>query len=376
MKRFTIVAVFLIAASLVSAQVLHRKKILMPDLPGYISLSCDLHTHTVFSDGMVWPDVRVYEAYNEGLDAIAITDHLEYQPHDKYIDTNHNDAYNIAFQSAKALGIILIAGVEITRRMPPGHFNAIFIQDVEKMDTAKYLDAMQEAKNQGGFLFWNHPGYQHDDGIPVWYKEHDTIFDRGFMQGIEVANMYNYYPLAHQWAIEKNLTMLANSDVHSPIGLSWNASLGQHRPFNIVFAKEKSQEGIKEALMNGRTIVWYEDKLIGKKEFLEQFFLLSLKIKPLEDLPVKKSRSVSSYLQITNMSGFDYQIEFSTGGELVTWGRETLEKETETAVFVRPAKGIKSGKHEIRLKIKVTNLIVAPDQCLETELVFQAEVVE
>ena len=36
--------------------------------------------HSVFSDGSVWPDIRVEEAKKDGLDVIAITEHLEYQP--------------------------------------------------------------------------------------------------------------------------------------------------------------------------------------------------------------------------------------------------------------------------------------------------------
>ena len=44
-------------------------------------ISADLHIHTVFSDGSVWPDIRVEEARREGLDLIALTEHLEYQPY-------------------------------------------------------------------------------------------------------------------------------------------------------------------------------------------------------------------------------------------------------------------------------------------------------
>ena len=49
----------------------------IPDIPGYYTMKCDFHMHTVFSDGKVWPDVRVKEAIAEGLDAISITDHVE-----------------------------------------------------------------------------------------------------------------------------------------------------------------------------------------------------------------------------------------------------------------------------------------------------------
>ena len=56
------------------------KSIDIPDLDKYQTLKCDFHMHTVFSDGLVWPTVRVDEAYSEGLDAIAITEHIEYRP--------------------------------------------------------------------------------------------------------------------------------------------------------------------------------------------------------------------------------------------------------------------------------------------------------
>jgi histidinol phosphatase-like PHP family hydrolase len=56
-------------------------RIEFPDIPGYRTLKCDFHIHTVFSDGRVWPTIRVEEGIREGLDAIALTDHLEYKPH-------------------------------------------------------------------------------------------------------------------------------------------------------------------------------------------------------------------------------------------------------------------------------------------------------
>ena len=60
-------------------------KIYFPDIPGYRTLVCDFHLHTVFSDGSVWPDFRVQEAIRDGLDAISITEHLEFQPKEEDI---------------------------------------------------------------------------------------------------------------------------------------------------------------------------------------------------------------------------------------------------------------------------------------------------
>lgn len=39
-----------------------------------------LHTHTIYSDGQVYPVYRVREAWRYGLDILAITDHIEYRP--------------------------------------------------------------------------------------------------------------------------------------------------------------------------------------------------------------------------------------------------------------------------------------------------------
>lgn len=57
-----------------------RREIRIPNVLGYHVMKCDFHIHTVFSDGSVWPTVRVEEAWSEGLDAISITEHLEYSP--------------------------------------------------------------------------------------------------------------------------------------------------------------------------------------------------------------------------------------------------------------------------------------------------------
>jgi len=50
-----------------------REIISIPDVNGLTVLKCDFHMHTVFTDGHVWPNVRNQEAWQEGLDALAIT---------------------------------------------------------------------------------------------------------------------------------------------------------------------------------------------------------------------------------------------------------------------------------------------------------------
>ncbi len=113
---------------------LEGRSIDFPDTDEYLTLVVDPHTHSVFSDGHVWPRIRIGEALRDGLDAIAITEHLEYQPHLADIPhVDRNRAYREAVEAAVDHELIVIAGSEITRSAPVGHMNAIFIEDANKL---------------------------------------------------------------------------------------------------------------------------------------------------------------------------------------------------------------------------------------------------
>jgi hypothetical protein len=78
-----------------------KRQIQFPDTADYQTLVVDLHTHSVFSDGHVWPTVRVSEALRDGLDGLAITEHLEFQPHLSDIPhPDRNRAYEEALRAA------------------------------------------------------------------------------------------------------------------------------------------------------------------------------------------------------------------------------------------------------------------------------------
>lgn len=56
----------------------------------------------VVADGSVWPDIRVMEALQDGLDAISLTEHLEYQLHKADIPhPDRNRSYELALREAK-----------------------------------------------------------------------------------------------------------------------------------------------------------------------------------------------------------------------------------------------------------------------------------
>ena len=135
-------------------------EIIIPQVNGMNVYKADLHVHTIFSDGGVTPDMRVLEAWYDGLDVIAITDHMEYRSvekdmlrnMDRYardefrkngaVNTNitrhapdehgilvdFNVAYDLATRKAADYGIMVIRGVEITRK-EKGDYNVLFTTD-------------------------------------------------------------------------------------------------------------------------------------------------------------------------------------------------------------------------------------------------------
>jgi len=257
----------------VSAQHNHEydQQIDFPDIPGYQTLSCDFHIHTTFSDGSVWPNVRVQEAIREGLDVIATTDHLEYQPHqDDIPHPDRNRSYEIALEEAKGSDLMVINGSEITRSMPPGHSNAVFIKDANKLLVDDARKAFEEAHRQGAFVFWNHPMWsaQQKDGIAKLNPMHEKLIEDGLLHGIEVVNVKLYSDEALQIALDNDLTIMGTSDIHGLTDWEFNIPHGGHRSITLVFAEENTPESIKQGLMEGRTVVWAQNNFIGLERYL------------------------------------------------------------------------------------------------------------
>ncbi|HNR97729.1 MAG TPA: Sb-PDE family phosphodiesterase [Planctomycetota bacterium] len=367
--------VFLLDAACAAATLERaRTPVRLPDIPGFLTLACDFHTHTVFSDAAVWPATRVEEAWREGLDAIAITDHIEYQPHKKDLPTNHNRPYEIAKGLGGTLGILVLRGAEITRGMPPGHINAIFLEDCAKLETKEWRDAVKAAHAQGAFIFWNHPCWiaQQPDGVGRWYDEHTELLAAGMLHGIEVFNHRTYCPEAHRWAVEKNLTHLANSDTHAPILLEYDVHAGDRRPTTLVFAKERTEEGLREALFARRTAAWAEGRIFGSAELLRPVFARSIEIKNPRIQIVRKGRA---WVQIHNASEVRYELEAAepAGAEESSAGLSVPKAASlpagKTVLF--PISGVSdeaAGSRSYRLPYRVKNLLTAPNEGLRVTI--------
>ena len=330
----------------------------IPDIDGFKTLQCDFHIHTVFSDGLVWPTVRPDEAFREGLDGIAITDHIEYRPHRKDIpDASHNRSNELAAPRAKALDIILIRGVEMTRNMPPGHFNAIFTQDSDALAKKDWRDSFAEAKRQNAFVIWNHPFWAaQQPNFTQWLPEHTEIHKNGWMHGIEIANANDYCPVAHQWCLDKKLTMIGNSDIHPPITFQVDFAKGEHRTITLVFAKNRTPAAIHDALKNRRTAVYYKEMLIGEEKYLRALYEKSVEVKSITRDGAKAT------VQLQNNSGLTFQLKKTVPDEKISYFRDSeIKPHTRHTINIT----LPADLPNAQINFEVSNLLIRPGKGLD-----------
>tara|TARA_Y100001968_G_scaffold306179_1_gene322769 strand:- start:66 stop:1307 length:1242 start_codon:yes stop_codon:yes gene_type:complete len=372
------------------------RTISFPDTEDYLTLSTDLHTHSVFSDGHVWPNIRVAEAQKDSIDLLAITEHLEYQPHINHIpNKDRNSSYIEAKKSASGSELIVINGSEITREMPPGHLNAVFVKDankLHKMDPkllpeAKelieeraqgaelpeeemqvienyalgnlwpVLEALMEAKKQGAFVFWNHPmwGSQTPDGIARLDQMHIEFIEKGLLHGIEIVNTNTYSEEAFNIALKNNLALIGTSDVHNLIEWDYDVYNNEHRPVTLVFAKERNVESIKEALFARRTVVVFKDTLMGKSENLVPLLESIISVssngyrKGTQILKMEIQNNSSANMVLQNLS----DVNFTNNDDLIT-----IPKNGKMNLEVKTLKNLES----LDLKFKVLNAITSPKE--------------
>ena len=347
----TVIALLAIELPLL-AQVRHE--IRFPDLPGYKTLKCDFHMHTVFSDGTVWPSVRADEAWQIGLDALALTDHIEYQPHKDDVPTNHNRPYDLAVGRAMQRNLLMPKAAEITRDTPPGHFNALFLNDVEPLDTPDFMEALKQANQQNAFVFWNHQAWKGAER-GKWMDVHTQLYDKKWLHGMEICNGKTYYPDAHKWCLEKGLTMIATSDIHGP-DQNKVSSAEEHRTMTLVFAKERTLDSLKAALVEGRTAVWYMDQIIGEREIVEPLFGECVRVaKP----HLRAGKTV--WVAVKNVCELDIRLE-RTGdigpAELLLPARTTYLLRVSTNRPTEP----------VELAYTATNVLIGPDERLPVTL--------
>ncbi len=307
-QRMKLAAALVLLFAVGAAAAPERTEIHFPNPSGYHTLKCDFHMHTVFSDGTVWPTVRVDEAWREGLDAIAITDHIEYVPHKVDLPANYNRSYELAAGKARKYGLLLVRGAEITRDTPPGHFNAIFLNDIDPLDTADFYEVFKQAQQQRAFVFWNHPDWKGAE-LGRWGEAQAQLLKDGGLHGIEICNGDGHQVQAHHSALKHNLTLLGNSDIHSP-SLGIPRTPERHRTLTLVLAREKTVPALHEALVAHRTVVWFHNQLIGRERELAALFAACVEI----DAPHHHSGD-TAWVRVRNLSELDIELEHIGKGQ-------------------------------------------------------------
>jgi hypothetical protein len=256
---------------------------------------------------------RVREAWKDGLDVMAVTEHLEHRPHEKdlvkymeggyiakgtkaqantfvsrnfpekgAIKVNLNFPVELATKIAKDYDLTIIPGIEITRK-PDGvytHLNALFTKDNNTTYDPDPMQSTRNAKAQGALIMHNHPGWLRTDMKPSKFDK--AIYKEGLVDGIEIMNGVEFYPKAITRAKDMNFFVSANTDAHHPTAERY-AEYGEHRNTTIIFAKDKSLESLREALEARRTLACSFGVLAGDEALLRKVAEASLTVRRMSD---------------------------------------------------------------------------------------------
>ncbi|MBN2131479.1 MAG: PHP domain-containing protein [Sedimentisphaerales bacterium] len=349
-------ATFVVPAARASDQIVRQEApfpvIVDPETGGsaepvcYEVLRGDFHMHTVYSDGTLSPADRVMEAWQYGFDVIAITDHRNFQ------------AYEKALPTAEALDILLLRGME-TGLNGQEHLVALdFSADYEPRNPHQWADTTGQAtvfyqeqwarlSAADGYVFYAHPHVGLREPM-LWG------ISQGLLGGIAVKNDvvgsgWNtvashgtyWYPFAFDWAIEHNLTIFANSDVHG-------ARPATDQAVTLVLARDRSREGVMEALRGRRTVAYFNNMLCAHE------WVLELLMASLVDVRVTQVEGGRTFLLLQNYGPIELTAQI-TGTPL---GPITLEPYQQILVSVR--------RKPDTVKINWTNLYIRPTENLTT----------
>ena len=348
MKRFFFIAGLILSSSVVNAQTYYkdavnseiyrpaellqssRKEIILPQVNGYNVYKADLHTHTIFSDGQVIPVFRMDEAWEDGLDIVAVTEHLENRSYEnvfvEYTQKYHKGKYEKAVNNsigskvpdkngimvdlnypvtqaqaaAKKHNLLLIPGIEITRSgATVGHFNALFTTDNNTIYDPDPVQSVRNAKAQGALVMHNHPGWRRTNLVPT--PTEAAVYAEKLVDGVEVVNTDEFYPGVIDIARENGLFVSANSDIHGSTARDYRL-MGYDRPMTLVFAKERTLEAVREALETKRTLAYGFNTVSGDEQLLKDFFKAGVKAS------VIRTSSRNVHLAVTNMTSITYLV--------------------------------------------------------------------
>ena len=349
MKKLLTLAVALVATLSASAQLYYtdsankdmlrfneregrqRVEMVLPQVRGFNIYKADLHNHTIFSDGSVTPEFRIKEAWHDGLDVIAVTEHVEYRPYEGkmmnfltgYVPKDIKPANSNVIRSeatdagilsdlnypvklyqaaAKAYGITVIPGAEITREPTViGHYNALFTKDNNAIYDKDPLSSIRKAKSQGAIIMQNHPGWRRTTLDMMEFEE--KVYAENLIDGIEIVNGGEFYPRAITRAQKNKFFMASNTDIHGSTAEDYVLAGNGHRNMTFIFAQENTLEALREALESKRTLAYSHGTLAGEESLLKDLFKASISTKV-----IQTAANGTKTIQLTNNSSIEYLV--------------------------------------------------------------------
>ena len=388
MKKLTSLFVMLLVSA--SAFAYTTNKIVIPDVDGYKTLKGDFHIHTVFSDGKVWPETRVSEAVWEGLDILSITDHIDTRSR-KWIksgiissDCDSDTPYKLAKKLAARKDLILISGGELSRNRPSGHTNVLFTKNNEKIvseaekfnnDNAKATEAgLKEARKQGAFIMWNHPHWiKYSPNETVIGPVQEKFLQEGFFDAIEVYNAEcGYSPEAHDWCLKYNLAIMGCSDAHDLMFNKIDYMGGGHRVVTLVFAKERNEASVREAMNERRTAIFADEMIFGREQELKPLFDACIQVKSVK----WGKKGISCTLE--NVSSIPVRITKAPGSEDYRYTRyiiippfSTVRLSVEALSKSGGSATLDSSVKKVEANIFVENFHIGANKPLKTAIKFE-----
>jgi PHP domain len=246
MKKNGAILFFLMIISLLPACFASSAQSPSPTVTSYQILKVNLHAHTNYSDGTYSPSELVDIYKDAGYDVLGITDH------------NTVAGYEEALSEGKKVGLIVVCGEEVTCSWSDGswkHVLALFTN--KSIGVAEGSDVEVEAifdaiHTQNGIGIVAHPWFSWDN----WQKyTNETCIDG--------------------WEVDYSMTWILQSDYIYMLGHDFhNATFLELLPnyYTYVLAQNRTEAGVKEALMQKRIVVNGDGNLYGSAYALGLYF--------------------------------------------------------------------------------------------------------
>jgi hypothetical protein len=120
---------------------------------------------------------------------------------------------------------------------------------------------------------------------------------------------------------------MGTSDVHNLVKNTYDDSHDYiNRTMTLVFAKDRSEASIREALNAGRTVAWASKYLAGKEEHVRSLFNACVDLMPSHYSEPNKDGISTNFYEIKNKSDLYFDLALRTGkgtGKIILYPHST-----------------------------------------------------